>query len=97
MKIRPVGSELFQSMAMIMAAFRIFDIALIATNTQTNTNTHRHYTSVTVISVYLKVFETVLTIHQLTKYPTGHKLVHYKILSYSLFETQYIVHSCSNK
>jgi len=45
MKIRSVGFELLQSVAMIMVGFRIFDIALIRTantNTDTNTNTQTH-------------------------------------------------------
>jgi len=50
MKIRPVGSELLQSMAMIMVGFRIFVIALI----RTNTNTHRHYTQVSLSYLFIR-------------------------------------------
>jgi hypothetical protein len=52
MKFRAVGSELLEGMVMIMVAFRIFDIALIRTNT--NKNTHRHYTQVSLSYLYIR-------------------------------------------
>ena len=54
MKFRYVGSELLEGMAMIMVAFRIFDIALIRTNTKTNT--HPHYTQVSLSYLYIRKY-----------------------------------------